>query len=753
MFIVVISEKGGATRQLSFDKPEVTIGRVQGNDIILPKGNVSKRHARVVLKDGRFIVVDLKSTNGTYVNGRKITSPLVVKSGDKIYVGDFALTLEQSTISVGGENMMPEPDEALAPPAPPPLPSLGGPQPFGGRTVDADGNDPSQNEPSMSGSESVPSSRFALDQEPPPSQNDSAAPPSFPGVDSPSADEALGDAVASMDALPPISNPPPLPPPSPFLPPTPEVLRPSLPPPDPMPAMPSAPPAFAPTPPPAPSMAGPVGGGPIVSGGFGAAPGRDMTPPPASSPGLFGAKGSAGSSPGALPASPPRPPAAPPRGLDGGAKSLEQTGSSQVSSPQLSSSQVSAPQNTARTTGAARSQSLNMQTTTGMRGARVAIQALIGQVNTRFDGSDTSVAALHDAERRQHAEATVNAVADEMSAAGELQGVNFEMVKEAVLREVIGLGALEPLLAESTVREVVVEGPGQVLADHGAGLKPTGLVFSSSAQLTTIALRLIAQAGGEVTGRDPMIRVTLPYGPQVTVVLPPVAVRGPIIEIRRMAPNVSADDLVDMGMMNNEMLELLRTAVQARRNIIVVGPAGSGVTSVLGATAGFIDNSQRIVTVEEVPDLPIDRDHVISLACGNRTGGPRLGEVVRQAAQLRSDRLVIDDVRGGELFDVFSVLSARRPGNLVGVHAETEQALSHLPALVRRGSALSQEDAAQLTSQVVHLLVALDVDTEGKGRVSRIVEMNVRAGERTVKDLWAFEDGKFASKGAPSFSG
>ena len=94
MFAVVITEKGGAQRRMEFDKNEVTIGRVQGNDIILPKGNVSKRHSRIVLKDNRFIVVDLKSTNGTYVNGRKITSPLVVKPGDKVYIGDFILTVE-----------------------------------------------------------------------------------------------------------------------------------------------------------------------------------------------------------------------------------------------------------------------------------------------------------------------------------------------------------------------------------------------------------------------------------------------------------------------------------------------------------------------------------------------------------------------------------------------------------------------------------------------------------------------------------
>src|ERR1700761_1632268 len=126
MFTILIQEKGGEQRRMVFNKPEVTIGRVQGNDIVLPKGNVSKRHARIVLKDGKFIIVDLKSTNGTYVNGRKITSPLVVKDSDKIYIGDFIVGVDEAasgegesqsetTTSPPGGDRMPEP---MPPPGP-----------------------------------------------------------------------------------------------------------------------------------------------------------------------------------------------------------------------------------------------------------------------------------------------------------------------------------------------------------------------------------------------------------------------------------------------------------------------------------------------------------------------------------------------------------------------------------------------------------------------------------------------------------
>ncbi|HVV82337.1 MAG TPA: FHA domain-containing protein, partial [Kofleriaceae bacterium] len=120
MFAIVITEKGGEQRRINFNKAEITIGRVQGNDIVLPKGNVSKRHARIVLKDGKFIIVDLKSTNGTYVNGRKITSPLVVKEADKIYIGDFIMGVEEDQGDVIEDDNIADEVPETPPPGPAP---------------------------------------------------------------------------------------------------------------------------------------------------------------------------------------------------------------------------------------------------------------------------------------------------------------------------------------------------------------------------------------------------------------------------------------------------------------------------------------------------------------------------------------------------------------------------------------------------------------------------------------------------------
>src|SRR5437764_716445 len=133
MFTIIIQEKGGEQRRMVFNKPEVTIGRVQGNDIVLPKGNVSKRHARIVLKDGKFIIVDLKSTNGTYVNGRKITSPLVVKDSDKIYIGDFIVGVDEAAAAESDSASEPStapPERAAAiPDVRPPRPTEAQPMP------------------------------------------------------------------------------------------------------------------------------------------------------------------------------------------------------------------------------------------------------------------------------------------------------------------------------------------------------------------------------------------------------------------------------------------------------------------------------------------------------------------------------------------------------------------------------------------------------------------------------------------------
>ena len=612
MFTVVITEKGGAQRRMEFDKSEVTIGRVQGNDIILPKGNVSKRHSRIVLKDNRFIVVDLKSTNGTYVNGRKITSPLVVKPGDKIYIGDFIMTVEDGPSADGYAG-----DVAAASQAPMSPERMR-------RATD-------QGEPAHSGP-------FGGSAAPPPlpSHGDSA------GFGQ-GRDEARG--LSSPAGGQRVMSPPPQAPP------------------------PSGPTDYA------------------VS----------AAPVPSSSPG-------AGSAPSQRsPFSAPVPSGPPPLG---------RSESAGLGGPTVPPSRVGPPP----------------------RGLDSALRQLMPLVAQRFDVAEPNSAALRNQDRWNDAHNVVRDAVQQIDAGN----VDREVLIQAAVREAVGLGPLEDLLSDDSVREIVVEGPHRVVADFGSGLQPVDGVFSSADGVVIVARRLLAQAGDYLDGSRAIHQAALPYGPHVTVVLPPVAVRGPVIEVRRMGHGFKLDDLKSRGMLDGAISDVLIAAVEKRRNILVAGPGNSGVTTLIGAMASAVDKVERVVTVESVPDLVIEGPQVLSLGTGNPGSGFSLSAVVEQASRMRADRMVVDDVRGADAFDVLTTIASRASGNFIGIHSapgqRAEEAIHGLVRLAGRGD----RSAIQLLlDSAAHLVVQLDRDIDGVRRVQRVAE--ITAGQS--QELFNHDDG------------
>ncbi len=629
MFTMIITEKGGAQRRMEFDKNEVTIGRVQGNDIILPKGNVSKRHSRIVLKDSRFIVVDLKSTNGTYVNGRKITSPLVIKAGDKIYIGDFILTLDEAAAAAG--DYPPAPPADAPPPLPPPearprrsTGGGGGPPPLrpqGGGRADAPPPLPPREEalathrPPPPQAEPPPE-RFPIDEEPAP-ERAPARPPRVPRESEPQA------------------APPP--------------LRPSA----------SEPPAAPPSQP----------------------------PPPRERPTSKRAAVSAGPAP-SFPSGPAPTPGVP------------------------------------------------------AKGAAAALQNVMMLVAEGFDAHEADARALHDRERWGRAQSIIKKAVEQLRGEGAIDGVDPGDLESIALREAVGLGPLEALMADDSVREIVVEGASRIVADFGNGLERVDAAFSSPAAVMTAARRLIAQAGEPTDVTRPVIEVTLPSGSHVTAVFPPVAVRGPVIEIRRTGPGLTLADLVERATLSTEMSDALREAVEAGRSILVAGAVGAGVTTLLGALASLVPEGQRIVTVEDVPDLVVTRDHVISLATGGPGSGMTFGDAVQQGLRLRADRLVIDDVRGADVLPALRAVVARPAGSLVGVHTGDQH-----PALdgLRLAATLAGAPAAAFDELLARAteLVAHVVRTPEGYRVDTISEVVYGPDGLGLRDLFVLEDGSF----------
>lgn len=583
MFAVIVSEKGGGTERHEFhEKHEVTIGRVQGNDIILAKGNVSKKHSRLILKDGRFIVVDLKSTNGTYVNGRKVTSPLVVKPSDKIFIGDFTISVEGS--EAGSQVAVPAP---VSPVTPEPLPPV---------------------------------------------------------------------AAAPTGAA--------LPPPAPPAPPVPVPVV-------------AAPAPLAP--PPAPKLA---------------APKSPLPPPP----------GTESNKPQPKTWEPPRREAERGRGT----------------SPQAPAHEPSRPAQTRHTAGVGA-----WADAVGDRHLR----ALMARLENDLDLNDVSADAMRDESRWTDAERSAERAVRAAIADGALDDSDHAGLVAAAVREAVGLGVLESLLADERVREIVVSSPAHVAADFGEGLEQVAGAFSDGRMLMTILARLASQAGAYLDRSTQLHELTLPSGAVATILLPPLASSGPVVEIRRVHAPPTLDDLVASHALSTESRSAILRAIAARDSIAVVGPSGSGVTTMLAAILGAIVPDERLVLASGLRDLRPDRPNAVLLVAGPGGQHPPLREVVSQAARLRSDRLVVDGVGSDELAVTLARFAGRPGGDLVGIRARTgEKVLATLRRLVTQGG-VPEAEVDPLIESGLGFVVELDAD-HGLRRVKRVHELRRSASGR-----------------------
>lgn len=643
MFAIIVTEKGGEQRRLEFDKSEVTIGRVQGNDVILPKGNVSKRHARIVLKDGKFIIVDLKSTNGTYVNGRKITSPLVVKESDKIYIGDFILGVEEAGAGAG------------APEAAPPGPGY-----------------PRPPEPA---SGPVP-------RPPAPSPRPPAPPPPMP----PPAAQPLSDSVPS---------------PAPAASPAPQA-RPRVP-------APSAVSSPRPAEKSAPVMAPPESR--LV--GAGAQPQRMSVPDPSPSP-----------APAAAPAPAPRPM---PRELGRG-----------VRMDPMSEDVV----------------------------RRLEAQAsILKRLIPRLELDTAPPERLSDEDFGQRAQSAVVDLVETMASSGDLpEGVDQDALIKDVLNEALGLGPLEDLMAEDAVEEIIVDRRDRILVRREGKLGGSDKAFSSDDAFRRVVTRLVAPSGHVIDESSPLVDVRLRDGSHVTAAVPPVAVRGACLTLRKPRTRAhSIADLVGSAALSGQMADFLTTCVAARRNVLVCGAPGTDRSAVVAALASASPPGERIVSVEEVAELELGRDEWISLearpADGNGTPAVNLGMLLQSALRMRADRLVVGELRGAEAFELISAMASSTDGTVVASAGDgARAALARLAAMARLGAPGASTEAVQhLVACAVDVVVHVARYADGVVRVGSVTEVaGAGAGGFEVRGLFGFrgaESGFAAAGVVPAFYG
>jgi pilus assembly protein CpaF len=328
--------------------------------------------------------------------------------------------------------------------------------------------------------------------------------------------------------------------------------------------------------------------------------------------------------------------------------------------------------------------------------------------------------------------------------AAPLSAARREQVREFILRETIGLGPLEELLADPHVEEVMVNGAEHVYIERGGRIERTDVRFESDRALRDAIERILAPLGRRVDELSPMADARLGDGSRVNVIIPPLAVDGPALSIRRFtAARPDPDELVASGTLTAELRELLAGAVGARRSILISGGTGSGKTTLLNALSSYIDPLERVVTIEDAAELRLRQPHVVRLesrpASVEGRGEVTIRDLLRNALRMRPDRIVIGEVRGSEALDLLTALNTGHDGALSTVHANSpEDALRRIETLaLMSGIGLPHEAIREQVRRGIELVVHLAREADGARRAIAVGEVTAVAGGVGVREVWS----------------
>jgi pilus assembly protein CpaF len=319
-----------------------------------------------------------------------------------------------------------------------------------------------------------------------------------------------------------------------------------------------------------------------------------------------------------------------------------------------------------------------------------------------------------------------------------------EEIAARIVRDSVGLGPLEVLLADPAVEEVMVNGPDRVYVERAGRIEATGVAFAGEEELRNAIERILAPLGRRVDELSPMVDARLADGSRVNVVIPPLAIDGPAVSIRRFgARRPGPAELVALGTITQAQHDLLGVAVAARRSILVSGGTGSGKTTMLNALSSFIDPDERVVTIEDAAELRLQQPHVVRLesrpAGVEGRGLVTIRDLLRNALRMRPDRIVIGEVRGAEALDLLTALNTGHDGALSTVHANSPaDALSRLETLaLMAGVGLPHAAVAEQVQRGIDLIVHLQRRSDGARLVTDISEVVRAAGGTAVREVAA----------------
>ena len=306
--------------------------------------------------------------------------------------------------------------------------------------------------------------------------------------------------------------------------------------------------------------------------------------------------------------------------------------------------------------------------------------------------------------------------------------------EKAVLREliceIVGYGPLAPLFADDKVTEIMVNGAGAVYAERAGIIDRTNITFQTEGEVINLAERMIGPLGCRVDESTPFADARLPDGSRVNVIIPPLALDGPCVTVRRFPDQaLSVADLVENGTMSGKKADFLRKAVAGKRNMVISGGTGSGKTTLLNALSSFIPKGERLITIEDAAELRLQNEHVVRLegriANVEGTGEVTARDLVRNALRMRPDRIIVGEVRGPEALDMLQAMNTGHEGSLTTVHANSpEDAIRRLEVMVM----MADVDLPHRTVRE-HIFSALDFIThiarlpDGRRRVTGILDV------------------------------
>ena len=331
--------------------------------------------------------------------------------------------------------------------------------------------------------------------------------------------------------------------------------------------------------------------------------------------------------------------------------------------------------------------------------------------------------------------------------------------------EVLGYGPLQPLLDDPTVTEVMVNGPDTVYAEKAGRIVLTPATFASEAHLRRVIERIVSRVGRRIDESSPLVDARLPDGSRVNAIIPPLAFSGSSLTIRKFSRQpLQIDDLIRLGTLTPEMAALLRGCVQARLNVIVSGGTGTGKTTLLNVLSSFIPETERIITIEDAVELQLQQEHVVRLESrpANIEGKGAIGirDLVRNSLRMRTDRINVGEVRGGESLDMLQAMNTGHDGALSTVHANTPRdAVARLETLARMaGTDLPLRAVREQVASAVDVIVQVSRLRDGTRRITHVTEVLGMHGDTvTLQDAFLFDhsagtdrDGRILGRAVPT---